>query len=251
MASLGNKDLIAYQASRLASGKAPASINSELGALNAVFAWAVRNNHLAGAPVCERVPEPPIRSIVPTPEEAVRILAALPLKYRPIVRFLAETGRRKGEAQNLNWDCVDEVNGLVYIESRDGWTPKTQSSERCIPLNEALLDEVRKLPKLGAFVFPGATPDKPMGDFRKPWKRAVAEAKIMRRGRQVHIPVKSLRKAHAAWQAERGVAESVLQGLMGHAKGSRMTRKFYVQVTDEAKRAAVIQLPTANTTTKK
>ena len=31
---------------------------------------------------------------------------------------------------------------------------------------------------------------------------------------------------------------------MGHAKGSRMTCKFYVQVTDEAKRAAVTQLPT-------
>ena len=103
---------------------------------------------------------------------------------------------------------------------RRGHPHKTQSSERSIPLNEALLDEIRKLPKLGAFVFPGATSDKPMGDFRKPWKRAVAEAKIMRRGRQVHVPVKSLRKAHAAWQAERGVAESVLQGLMGLAKGN-------------------------------
>ena len=38
---------------------------------------------------------------------------------------------------------------------------------------------------------------------------------------------------------------------MGHAKGSRMTRKFYAQVTDEAKRAAVIQPPAANATTKK
>ena len=100
-------------------------------------------------------------------------------------------------------------------------------------------------------MFQGAAPDKPMGAFRRLWKKAVADAKIMRCGRPVHIPFKSLRKAHATWQAERGVAESVLQGLMGHAKGSRMTRKFYVQVTDEAKRAAVIQLPTANTTTKK
>ena len=181
---------------------------------------------------------------MPTPEETVRILAALPPKYRPIVRFLAEIGCRKGEAQNLTWDCVDEVNGVVYIESRDGWTPKTQSSERSIPLNDALLDEIRKLPKDGAYVFPGEAPNKPMGDFRRPWRRAVAKAVIMRRGGRVHIPVKSLRKAHATWQAERGVAESVLQGLMGHAKGSRMTRKFYVQVTDEAKRAAVIQLPT-------
>ena len=251
LASITERDLIGYQAQRLKNGKAPITVNAELNILNLVFSWAVRNKHLTTAPKCERVPEPPVKSIIPTPEEAVRILSALPLRYRPIVRFLAETGCRKGEAQNLTWDCVDEVNGVVYIESRKGWTPKTQSSERSIPLNPALLDEVRELPKLGAYVFPGSTPDKPMGDFRKPWKRAVAEAQIMRRGRQVHIPVKSLRKAHATWQAERGVAESVLQGLMGHAKGSRMTRKFYVQVTDEAKRAAVIQLPTEMNQTEK
>lgn len=244
LASITERDLIGYQAYRLKNGKAPITVNAELNVLNLVFGWAVRNKHLIAAPKCERVPEPPVKSIVPTSEEVVRVLTALPPKYRPIVRFLAETGCRKGEAQNLTWDCVDEVNGVVYIETRNGWTPKTQSSERSIPLNEALLDELRGLPKLGAYVFPGATPDKPMGDFRKPWTRAVAEAKIIRRGKQVHIPIKSLRKAHATWQAERGIAESVLQGLMGHAKGSRMTRKFYVQVTDEAKRAAVIQLPT-------
>lgn len=73
--------------------------------------------------------------------------------------------------------------------------------------------------------------------------RVVATANIKRRGRPVHVTVKSLRKAHATWQAERGVAESVPQGLMGHAKGSRITRQFYVQVTDEAKRAAGIELP--------
>ena len=67
---------------------------------------------------------------------------------------------------------------------------------------------------------------------------------MIRRGKQVHIPIKSLRKAHATWQAERGRAESVLQALMAHAKGSRMARKFYVQATDEAKRVAAIQLPT-------
>ena len=71
-------------------------------------------------------------------------------------------------------------------------------------------------------------------------------AKIMRRGRQVTFPMKNLRKAHATWQAERGTPESVLQHRMGHAKGSRIARQFYVQMTDQAKKAAVIMLPTAN-----
>lgn len=47
----------------------------------------------------------------------------------------------------------------------------------------------------------------------------------------------------AAWQAERGAPESVLQDRLGHSKGSTVTRAFYVQTTDEARRSAVIELP--------
>ena len=32
------------------------------------------------------------------------------------------------------------------------------------------------------------------------------------------------RKTHAAWQAEPGVTESVLQGLLGHARSSKITK---------------------------
>ena len=167
---------------------------------------------------------------------------ALPQKHQLIVRFLAETGRRKGEARNLIWDCVDEVGGYAEIRSRDGWTPKTEASEQAIPLSDSLLDAIWRLPKKGEYVFPGATPDVPMGEFCKPWKKAVLAAKIMRRGRQVTFPVKHLRKAHATWQAERGTPESVLQHRMGHAKGSRITRQFYVQVTEQAEKAAVITM---------
>jgi integrase len=39
------------------------------------------------------------------------------------------------------------------------------------------------------------------------------------------------------------VNESVLQDLLGHAAGSKVTRKYYIQVPDDARRAAVIQLP--------
>ncbi|MFQ5564409.1 MAG: tyrosine-type recombinase/integrase [Parvularculaceae bacterium] len=221
----------------------PITVNGELNILNLVFNWAVKQRHLLTAPKCERVPQAPAKTIVPTPEEVVRIITHLPDYLKPLIRFLAETGCRKGEAINLTWECVDEEAGFVDIESREGWTPKTQQSERRIPLSDGLLEVIRNLPRKGAYVFPGDHPDKPIGEFRKTGVNAVAAAEIKRRGRPVHIQVKSLRKAHATWQAERGVAESVLQGLMGHAKGSRITRQFYVQVTDEAKRAAVIELP--------
>lgn len=243
LASITEKDLVAFQAARLEDGVKPITVNGELNILNLVFNWAVKQRHLLTAPKCERVPQAPAKTIVPSPEEVVRIITHLPDYLKPLIRFLAETGCRKGEAINLTWECVDDEAGFVEIESREGWTPKTQQSDRRIPLSDGLLEVIRNLPRKGAYVFPGDHPDKPIGEFRKTWNKAVAEAKIFRRGRSVHVTVKSLRKAHATWQAERGVAESVLQGLMGHAKGSRITRQFYVQVTDEAKRAAVIELP--------
>ena len=59
----------------------------------------------------------------------------------------------------------------------------------------------------------------------------------------IHLTPKVLRKAHASWQAERGVDESLLQDLLGHARGSRITRQHYVHVREEAKEAALIELP--------
>ena len=40
-----------------------------------------------------------------------------------------------------------------------------------------------------------------------------------------------------------GVNESVLQELLGHSRGSEVTKQFYVYPTEEAKKAAVIELP--------
>ena len=243
LASISADDLARYQAARLKDGRKPVTINGELNILRLVFNWAIKKGYVKEAPVCERVPVRPAQAIIPTPEEVVRIIDALPSYLKPLIRFLAETGCRKGEAIHLTWDCVDEIGGFAEIRSREGWTPKTQQSERRIPLSQGLLAELRSLPKSGIYVFAGEDPDQPLGEFRKTWARAVKTARILRGGKPVHLPVKSLRKAHATWQAERGVAESVLQGLMGHARGSRITRQFYVQVTDEAKRAAVIELP--------
>ena len=41
----------------------------------------------------------------------------------------------------------------------------------------------------------------------------------------------------------RGVNESVLQSLLGHAPGSRITKQHYVHATEQAKRDAVMVLP--------
>lgn len=240
---IDERRLMDYQAARLRQGLKPVSINADMQTIRQALKWAVKHGWLPKLPEVERVPTRPERVIVPTPEEVVRIIDRLPAYLKPLIHFLAETGCRRGEAINLTWDCIDEIGGYAEICAREGWTPKTQGSERRILLSDELLAVLRALPKEGPYVFPGDAPDKPIGLFRKTWKRAVREANIVRNGQQVHIQVKTLRKAHATWQAERGTPESVLQDRLGHSKGSTVTRAYYVQTTDEARKAAVISLP--------
>ena len=243
LASITEAELVEYQAHRLAQGRKPVTINSEIAALGFVFRWVAKRGLVSAVPSPERIPVRPAEAVIPSPEETVRIIEALPTYLKPLVWFLAETGCRKGEALNLTWECFDEAASAVEIRSREGWTPKTLQSERRVPLSAGLLEIIRELPRNCAYIF-GIGPDgRQIESFRKAWKSAVMKAEIMRRGEPVYLPVKSLRKANATWQAERGVSESVLQCLLGHARGSRITRQFYVHVSEEAKRAAVIALP--------
>ena len=243
LSAITKRDLMTYQKWRLDEGRKPRTINSEIGTFGLVIRWAVENGYRDDVPKVEQIPAPRKPAVIPTCEETVRVIRALPPRLQPVLWFLAETGCRKGEAFNLTWDCVDEVNGFVEIKSKDGWTPKTEPSERSIPLSPELLKAIRVLPKEGRYVFPGATPDTPINNFRKALASAVATANIRRNGKRVHLTLHAFRKAYATWQAMRGVNESVLQELLGHAAGSRVTKQYYVHPTDEAKRAAVIELP--------
>ncbi len=73
----------------------------------------------------------------------------------------------------------------------------------------------------------------------------------MRDGKPIPITPHVLRKAHATWLAMDGVPQQVLQARLGHARGSRITDQYYVFATEEAKRAAVIELPVAGTDQKR
>ena len=236
----------AYQRHRLKQGIKPVTINDETAFLTRVLAWANKNGYRVNLSEIEQIPVRPVHPDIPTPQEVVRIIDALPDRLRPVITFLAETGCRIGEALNLTWDCVDLDQGIAHIRSKDGWTPKTMQSERPIFLSDGLLTIMSQLPAGGSYVFPGAAPDKPIWNLRRSWNRAVRKAGIKRNGEPATFPPKSLRKALATWQSARGIDESVLQRHLGHAPGSRITRQHYVQATERALRNAVFQLPAGN-----
>lgn len=180
---------------------------------------------------------------LPTPEEMARIIAALPKRLRVLALALAETGCRRSELFALPWQHVDEVRGVISIRPHDERRIKNEPSIRAIPISSQLLQALRDLPKKGFYVFPGRKEGKPIDNFRKALAKAVADAKVLRNGKAMHVTTHMFRKAYATWQAERGIEETTLQTLLGHARGSKITRKVYVNPQIEARRKAVFVLP--------
>ena len=109
-----------------------------------------------------------------------------------------------------------------------------------ILIGGGLLEAIRSLPKVGPYVFPSTDdPNKPRNNVKKALASAVIRAGLtLRDGRPMKVTPQVLRKAYATWQAMNGTPQRVLQALLGHAAGTRVTDCHYVQVTEDAKRQA-------------
>jgi integrase len=86
---------------------------------------------------------------------------------------------------------------------------------------------LQELPRTGVYVFPGRDADVPVRSIKRAFRAAVIRADIRRGGRLARVTPKTLRKCFATWHAQEGTRESVLQDLIGHARGSRVTRQYY------------------------
>ena len=58
----------------------------------------------------------------------------------------------------------------------------------------------------------------------------------------MQVTPKTFRKAFATWQAERGTHPRILQAIMGHAPGSRMTDQHYVFANEELQKQTMLSL---------
>lgn len=195
----------------------------------------------------------------PTHEQVARLVAHLPVYYRPFVIFLEETGLRWGEATGLRWENVDlEAQHFkvkeVLTDDRGRLmrkpAPKSVAGFRTVPLTPAAADAVRTMVALWhppASVTPiGDDPytlvEKellfrgPQGgvlarqNFRDVWVAAAEAAGIARKsvnaetGRTEMWPrVHDLRHTFATRLKDLGIPEKDVQAVMGHERGSKVT----------------------------
>ena len=244
LTEIDEEKLTQFQVKRLELGRSPATINSDVIAIKKVLNWAKRKGHISEVPTIEKISEVGDKVILPTIDEVMRIIDALPDRLKLPVRFMAETGCRSGETFNLTWKCIDFEERTVEIRPTGEWTPKTKSSERRVFISGKLISILKRMQKDGDYVFPGKISGRPIQSMKRAFAAAVKKANIIRNGKSVPITPKTLRKAYATWQAvDNNVPEPVLQALLGHAPGSQVTARYYVNPQEEAKRKAVFQLP--------
>ncbi len=235
--------LTAYQRSRLKAGRSPETVNSDVKAIFKVLNWALKKKRIRELPVSEPVPTEPRDFEAPEEAELIRLIEALPARLRLLVWFLAETGCRAGEAFHLKWEDVDLNAGSIMIRSKDGWTPKTRSSRRRVFVAGSLLQALRSAPRKGAYVFPGRKPDRPITNIKKAFETARKRAGLEPRPGFQRLTPHGLRKAYATRCSMGGVPERILQANLGHAPGSKVTNRYYVYASEQARREAALPLP--------
>jgi len=194
------------------------TVNFEIGALKTIFNIAIRWGYLKENPTREvqklKVNDSkPVRFL--TEEECQRLFEATPPELYPIYFTFLNTGMRKAELENLQWDDVDLKRRKIKIRRKDFWQPKT--GEREIPVSQKLLELLTELKDANengvqsSFVFPDKTGGKIKTKLRE--KLIVIARKA---GIYDLTKIHTLRHTFASHLVMKGVDLPTVKKLMGH-----------------------------------
>ncbi len=222
-----------YKAARLEAGKAPATVNREVGCFKNIYTVAIRNRRASANPGREvrllREDNEVTRVLSEADEE--KLLAAASQHIRGIVVCALHTGMRLGEILDLKWEKVALREGLIRVEKT-----KTGRS-REIPIGDHLRAVLREQAKrgLGERVF-WWREGKAIASVKTGYKAALRRAGLAHKKYRFH----DLRHTFATRLIERGVDPFTVQQLLGHA--SITTTMRYAHPSLKNKREAVASL---------
>ncbi len=141
----------------------PQTVNYEIGVLRSAFIWARDRELIAFVPTRKVKPlriKPKRQARILTPEECRTFLRAAQHlaredkrfgAYPYVFRFLLNTGLRSGELCNLTWNDLNLETGLIKIQPKEGWTPKSYSRE--FFLNQSCIDLLKSLDRSEGYIF--------------------------------------------------------------------------------------------------
>jgi integrase len=135
-----------------------------------------------------------------------------------LVRFLAFSAQRIGEAINLTWDSIDERRNLMGVDNHK--TDDGGTVEKILPLNthlKAVLKR-RKAVMQGPLVFPSSVTGGPIKGIPKCWSRILERANIGLHKGERATP-HDFRRTFRSHCGELGYPDSVGETFLGHGLG--------------------------------
>ena len=237
----------------VAKGVAPATINTTVGALGAIYARAVHRDELDISPTTGvKVPAARNgRERFATPDEAVRLLAAVPERDRGVWATAMYAGLRRGEIMALRWTDIDLKAGTIDVARSwdlDGqFAADTKSrNRRRVPiiatLREYLAAERLRQPPGVELCF-GLAPGRP---FRVDRLQERADKSWSDSG-LVRLTLHDCRHSFASFAIAAGVNAKALSSYMGHSSVSiTLDRYGHLMPGNEAEAATLLDTYLAN-----
>jgi integrase len=232
--SIKTDSIRAYQLRRKQEGAEAATINRETSALARMFKLAINGGQLSsGPPFPDRLEESAARQGFFEVEDYHAIREQLPDAYRDVLDFGYLSGWRRSEITGLSWDEVDLSGGVIRLSPERSKSKEGRLLPVSPPLREVLGRRLsaRRLDTTLVFHHYGG---RPIGDWRKTWRRACRAAKL---------PTKlfhDLRRTVARNLIRSGTPEGVAMKLTGHKSRSVFDR--YNITNEEDLRQASLRL---------
>lgn len=136
----------------LVEGLSSSTIQNTLMPLRAIYRRAIRRGDVATNPTSGlEIPSGGVsRDRIASPDEAAKLLAALPLGERALWASATYAGLRRGELLALTWEDVDFDAGLIRVErawdpdAKQTIEPKSKAGRRTVPLASVLRSHLRE-----------------------------------------------------------------------------------------------------------
>ena len=227
-------------------GLDPSTIRNVLMPVRTIYRRALKRGHVAVNPTLglELPAVEGKRERVASPEEATRLLAALPEDDQPLWATAFYAGLRMGELRALKWENVELAADIIRVEY--GWdrvegliAPKSKKGTRTVPIAGLLrgyLSEHRRrrfaLGQRGGFVF-GETATEPF-DYDRTYDRAL---RVWKKAKLAPITLHECRHTYVTLMHEAGFSLEEIGDYVGHNSAYMTDRYRHLREGHEARAA--------------
>jgi len=231
-----------FQEKSLMVGLSPRTINHQMGIALSALKWAHDRKLIdTEPPKCKRLKLTggPTRKFL-TATELEKLLSKVKEprweRLTPFIMLALYAGLRQQEIAWLTWEDIDLEEGWLYVRSKKGWSPKSLTSERSVPIADELADYLTSAPRTcRRWVAPSST----NGQWNRRWlgtetRRLFKAAAVDDGGPHT---LHRLRGTFATSVLRGGGDLESLREVLGHSVLS--VTAGYLSSTSESKRRAV------------